>query len=61
MTPVDNGLFLDVGERTPRLGQGLSYRELEWLEESINGSLRRARSLTGTGGRAIMGEKEEKS
>ena len=58
---MDNGLFLDVGARTLRLGQGLSYRELEWLEESINGSLRRARSLTGSGGHAIMGEKEEKS
>ena len=58
---MDNGLYLDVGARTLRLGQGLSYRELEWLRESINGSLRKARSLTGIRGHAIMAEKEEKS
>ena len=58
---MDNGLYLDVGARTLRLGQGLSYRELEWLRESINGSLWKARSLTGIRGHAIMAEKEEKS
>ena len=47
---MDNGLYLDVGARTLRLGQGLSNRELEWLRESINGSLRKIRSLTGVSG-----------
>jgi hypothetical protein len=42
---IDGGLFLDVGARTLRLGQGLSFRELEWLEESIDRSLQKARGL----------------
>jgi eukaryotic-like serine/threonine-protein kinase len=50
----DDGLLLDVGARTLRLGQGLSHRELEWLQESIDRSLRNARSLTGTRARTIM-------
>jgi len=40
---MDNGLFLDLGARTLRLGQGLSFREQEWLQDSINRSLQRAR------------------
>jgi hypothetical protein len=58
---MDNGLFLDVGARTLTVGQGLSHRELEWLQESINRGLRKARSLTGAGGHAIMAENEERS
>jgi hypothetical protein len=40
---MDGGLFLDVGARTLRLGDGLSNREQEWLRDSINGHLRRLR------------------
>jgi serine/threonine protein kinase len=42
---MEGGLFLDIGARTLRLGQGLSFRELEWLRDSINGCLQRARGL----------------
>jgi serine/threonine protein kinase len=40
---LDRGLFLDIGARTLRLGQGLSSREQEWLQASLNDSLGRAR------------------
>jgi hypothetical protein len=36
---LDGGLFLDVGARTLRLGDGLSNREREWLRDSVNGLL----------------------
>jgi eukaryotic-like serine/threonine-protein kinase len=39
----EGGLFLDVGARTLRLGDGLSNREREWLRDSINNRLRRLR------------------
>ena len=42
---MDGGLFLDIGARTLRLGQGLSFREQEWLRDSINGCLRINRAL----------------
>jgi len=40
---MEDGLFLDVGARTLRLGDGLSNREREWLRDSINGRLWRLR------------------
>ena len=40
---MDGGLFLDVGTRTLRLGDGLSNREREWLRDSINDHLGRLR------------------
>ena len=40
---MEDGLSLDVGARTLRLGDGLSNREREWLRDSINGLLRRLR------------------
>jgi serine/threonine protein kinase len=40
---LDRGLFLDIGAHTLRLGQGLSLREQEWLQVSINESLHGAR------------------
>ena len=45
---TENGLFLDIGARTLRLGQNLSLREQEWLRDAINDSLRRARALSHT-------------
>ena len=42
---MQNGLFLDIGARTLRLGQNLSLREQEWLRDAINDCLRRARGL----------------
>jgi serine/threonine protein kinase len=42
---MQNGLFLDIGARTLRLGQDLSLREQEWLRDAINDCLRRARGL----------------
>jgi serine/threonine protein kinase len=42
---MERGLFLDIGARTLRLGQGLAFREQEWLRDSINGCLKRARGL----------------
>jgi hypothetical protein len=40
----ENGLVLDIGARTLRLGQGLSYMEQEWLRESLNRDLQGARA-----------------
>ena len=40
---MEDGLSLDVGARTLRLGDGLSNREREWLRDSINGRLRKLR------------------
>lgn len=37
-------LSLDVGARTLRFGESLSSREIEWVRESINDALRKARS-----------------
>jgi serine/threonine protein kinase len=43
---LEGGLFLDVGARTLRLGDGLSNREREWLRSSINDRLRRLRGVS---------------
>jgi len=40
---MEGALFLDVGARTLRLGDGLSNREREWLRDSINDNVRRLR------------------
>ncbi len=45
---MENGLSLDIGARTLRLGQNLSLREQEWLRDAINDSLRSARGLSRT-------------
>jgi eukaryotic-like serine/threonine-protein kinase len=42
---LEGTLYLDLGARTLRLGEGLSTREKEWLRDSINAALRRARLL----------------
>ncbi len=44
---MEGGLFLDVGARTLRLGDGLSNREREWLRDSINDRLRMLRGSAG--------------
>jgi serine/threonine protein kinase len=40
---LQEALYLDLGARTLRFGEGLSTREKEWLRDSINGALLRAR------------------
>lgn len=42
---LEGALYLDLGARTLRFGEGLSMREKEWLRDSINAALRGARLL----------------
>jgi hypothetical protein len=39
----EGALYLDIGARTLRLGESLSRREREWLQDSINNALRDVR------------------
>ncbi len=43
---MENGIFLDIGARTLRLGQNLSLREQEWLRDAVNDSVRHAREVS---------------
>jgi hypothetical protein len=43
---MDGGLFLDIGARTLKLGDGLSLREQEWLRGAVNDGLQRARGIS---------------
>ncbi len=47
---LEGALYLDIGARTLRLGEGLSPREQEWLQDSIDEALKDARNrLPGPG------------
>jgi len=40
---LEGSLYLELGVRTLRFGEGLSNREKEWLQDSINGAIHDAR------------------